>query len=190
MGAINWEKVFEEAAPEAGASAAELAELAAGFAFPLSGDEVSEIVRRQRNPFLRRDPLYRSWKPIDPRPWRLPARKLPRSYLGWLRWSNGGLFRNGEREFGFFPALDSKAGVRAMLLAYEFPEYMPGALPFALNGGGTFYVFDMRKPAVRGEYPIFCAYAGNLGFGRGEGARVAPTLLAACRGTTNVDDLL
>jgi hypothetical protein len=190
MGTIRWEKVFEEATPEAGASAAEIAEFAASVFAPLSDEEVSEIVGRQLNPFPRRDPLYKKWKPTDPRRWRLPARNMPRSFLGWLRWSNGGLFRNGKREFGLFDALGPKTGVRAMLLAYEFPEYMPGGLPFALNGGGTFYVFDMRKPTVGGEYPIYAARAGNLGFRRGEGARVAPRLLAACRGTTNVEDLL
>jgi hypothetical protein len=122
VGAINWAKVFEEAAPEPGASAAEIAEFVAGLASPLTEEEVAAIVQGQSNPFPRRDPLYKEWQPIDPRRWRLPNRPLPRSYLSLLRWSNGGFFRNGQRELGLFPALGPRSGVRAMLLAYQFPE--------------------------------------------------------------------
>ncbi len=53
--------------------------------------------------------------------------------------------------------------VFAMMLAYHVPEYMPLAVPFAFNGGGTFYMFDMRSPPVNGEYPIVCCGSGRWG---------------------------
>jgi hypothetical protein len=67
---------------------------------------------------------------------------------------------------------------------------MPGALPFAFNGGGTFYLFDMRRPARKGEYPIVCTHSGNLGWEPDEHVRIAASFEAACRGAVNVDDLM
>ncbi|HEY4262442.1 MAG TPA: hypothetical protein VGM98_19930, partial [Schlesneria sp.] len=37
-------------------------------------------------------------------------------------------------------------------------------VPFALDGAGGFYLFDMRNGPVNGEYPIATAHAGNLGW--------------------------
>lgn len=61
-----------------------------------------------------------------------------------------------------FPALDPIHGVRAIMLGYHVPEYMPGALPFAFDGCGTFYLLDMRKPAVGDEYPVLLAHSTYL----------------------------
>ena len=186
---IDWREVFEESHRARGASNKALTALAASLAEPLSPAEVEEINRGQRNPFRRSDPLYKFYKPFDAAKWDLPNRPLPAAYLSFLRWSNGGDFRNGERWFQFFPALGDEDGVRAMLLAYHLPEYMPGALPFAFNGGGTFYLFDMRRRARRGEYPVVCAHAGNLGWEADQCARVVGSFLRACRGRRNVDDM-
>ena len=69
-----------------------------------------------------------------------------------------------------------------------FPEWMPGAIPFALNGGGVFYVFDMRQQPQNGEYPILMAEAGTLDF---EYAKlIGNSFLEVCQGTTNIEDLL
>jgi hypothetical protein len=76
-----------------------------------------------------------------------------------------------------------------MMLAYHLPEYMPGGLPFAFNGGGTFYLFDMREGAVHGEYPVVCSHAGNLGWGPDACFLVASSFEVACRGQVNVDEL-
>jgi len=181
--------VFDEIQQAPGATDAMISEFVAEIRRPLSQAEVERINRSQQNPFPRHDPLHASWRPFRADRWTVPERTLPSSYLSLLRWSNGGWCRTGEREFGFFPALGEQHGVRAMMLAYHLPEYMPGALPIAFNGGGTFYVFDMRRPAVSGEYPVVCVRAGNLGWDPDECWRVADTFLAACRGPTNVDDL-
>ena len=115
---------------------------------------------------------------------------LPAEYLALLRWSDGGEFRTGKRWFQFFPAVDPIHGVLAMREGYELPRYMPGALPIAFNGGGTFYVFDVRQPMIGGEYPVCCTRAGNLGWAPDECVRISNTFLEACQGRTNVDSLL
>jgi SMI1/KNR4 family protein SUKH-1 len=186
---IGWSLVFDEGYPAAGASAAELARFVATVAQPLSAVEIETINQGQRNPFPKGDPLYASWRPFDPSLWVVPARPLPPSYLEFLAWSDGGEFRTGERWFQFFPALDPGQGVRAMLLGYHLPQYMPGALPFAFNGGGVFYLFDMRQAPMRGEYPVVCARSGSLGWQPEKCIRIAESFEAACRGTTDVDDL-
>jgi len=75
------------------------------------------------------------------------------------------------------------------MLAYHIPQYMPDALPIAFNGGGVFYLLDMREPACEGEYPIVCASSGYLGWEPRAWRLVAPSFLEACRGTVNVEDL-
>src|SRR5262249_1777501 len=75
------------------------------------------------------------------------------------------------------------------MVAYQLPQYMPGAVPVAFNGGGTFYLLDMRQPAVGGEYPVVCAHAGYLSWEPDACCVVADSFVAACRGTVNVDDL-
>jgi SMI1 / KNR4 family (SUKH-1) len=117
------------------------------------------------------------------------GQRLPSSYLSLLAWSNGGEFRMGGRWFQFFPAVDPVHGVLAISEAYGIPRYMPGALPFALNGGGTFYLLDMRETAVAGEYPVVCSHSGNLGWAPDECVRIADSFPEACRGTIDVDEL-
>jgi len=176
----DWSSVFDEAHPEAGATAADIAHLVATVGQPISPSEIEEV---------KRDLPLGSCPPFDPSRWVISDRPLPVAYLSFLRWSNGGEFRTGERHFQFFPALDPAHGVRAMLLAYHLPQYMPGALPFAFNGSGTFYLFDMRKPAVAGEYPVVCSQAGNQGWQVDQFMEVSDTFSGACRGTVDVDDL-
>ncbi|MFC4068640.1 SMI1/KNR4 family protein [Actinoplanes subglobosus] len=134
-------------------------------------------------------------QPIDASPWRLPDRPLPPSYLGLLTWSDGGVLANGDRVLQLFPT-DGPSGVRAMTLAYQLPEHMPGALPFAFNGGGVFYLFDMREPAdAHGEYPVVAAHAGSIGWVTHDDSYppecwpIAGDLPQACRGRTDIAEL-
>ena len=76
-----------------------------------------------------------------------------------------------------------------MLLAYHLPQYMPEAFPFAFNGGGTFYLFDMRRAAKRGEYPVVVSHSGDLGWEGDECIQIAESFEAACRDPVNVDEL-
>ncbi len=186
---MDWRSTFDEVQPAPGASDAEIERFSISVGQPLTAAEIVEVNRSQQNPFPVSDPLHASYLPFDPRSWVVPSRPLPAKYLSFLRWSNGGWFRTGEREFGFFPTSDPSGGVRAMLLAYHLPQYMPGALPIAFNGGGTFYLLDMRRPAVKGEYPVVCAHSGYLAWESVACFTVADSFVAACRGAVNVDDL-
>jgi hypothetical protein len=186
---IDWSSVFDEAYPVAGVSTADLERLVATVGQQLTPAEIKAINSGQRNPFPKGDPLYAAWRPFDSSLWVVPSRPLPPSYLAFLEWSNGGEFRTGERWFQFFPVLDPGQGMRATLLAYHLPQYMPGALPFAFNGGGTFYLFDMRPAAKRGEYPVVGSHSGNLGWEPDECVQIAESFEAACRGSESVDEL-
>jgi hypothetical protein len=177
---IDWPSVFAVAYPESGVSEQDLAAALTDLRRPLSEEEASQIARSQTNPFPKADPLHASWRPFDPRRWRLPDRPLPPSYLSFLRWSDGGTFGNGDRRLDpFLPC----GRLREYLLCYAVPQHMPGALPFAFDGGGCFYLFDMRAEPVRGEYPVLYVGAGNLGYD--DAVLVASTFIEACRGTTN-----
>lgn len=186
---IDWSNVFEEAYPVPGATDAILNQFVVEMVAPPTEDEIQSVHAGQRNPFPKSDPLHAKWSPFDAAGWTIPHGPLPTAYLSFLKWSNGGSFRNGERWFQFFPALDPGQGPRAMLMAYELPQYMPGALPFAFNGAGTFYLFDMRQPAATDEYPIVCAHAGYLDWEEDACRAVAPSFLEACRGAIDIDDL-
>jgi len=188
---MDWVSVFDEAHPQPGASDAVLERFVAEVARPMSAAEIREINATQSNPFPESHPLFAAqhaaWRPLDASKWVIPDRPLPPAYLSLLRWSNGGEFRTGERLFQFFPAIDPQHGVRAMMLGYRIPEYMPGAIPVAFDGCGTFYLLDMRQPAVAGEYPVVTSHAGCLGWEEDECGQVADSLVAACRAADNVD---
>jgi hypothetical protein len=186
---MDWDSVFDTTQKEPGAPQSVLDRFVAEVGLPITAQEVETINRSQQNPFPPTDPLYAAYRPFDPSAWVIPNRPLPASYLSLLRWSDGGWGRTGEREFGFFSALCPSGGVRAMLLAYQLPQYMPNTLPIAFNGGGIFYLFDMRRPAVKGEYPIVAASAGYLSWDREAWRLVAETFPVACRGTTNIEEL-
>lgn len=160
----NWQTFFDTFTKEVGASSKLIAEFERTALQPLSADEIAVVNASQQNPFPSTDPLHSAYKPFDASDWALPSFSFPDSYLSFLRWSNGGTFTKGGREFGFFPAIDSRRGVRAMMLAYHIPEYMKYAVPFAFDGAGTFYLFDMRKTPSGGDFPIVLAHAGSLGW--------------------------
>lgn len=186
---MDWASIFDVVYPRPGAADAVIEQFVAEVARPLSAAEIREVNAGQRNPFPASDPLNSAWRPFDAAAWVIPSRPLPPAYLSLLRWSDGGEFGTGERWFQFFPTLGERHGVRAIMVAYQLPQYMPGAVPVAFNGGGTFYLLDMRRPAVGGEYPVVCAHAGYLAWEPDACRVVADSFVAACRGTVNVDDL-
>ena len=111
-------------------------------------------------------------------------RDLPQSYLELLMISDGGGIEIGEREIGYF----DKQSIRDYLIDYQFPVYLPGSLPFGLNGGGVFYIFDMRKPATAGEFPILAAESGNLCYD--DAPMIAESLEQLLTEPTNIEDYL
>jgi len=192
---VDWSSVFEYQHRRPGAIERQLADFVTQVRRPPTEQEIADVAARQHDPFPSGHSLHASYQPIDASRWRLPDRPLPPSYLTLLASSDGGDFGTGERWLQLFPT-DGPTGVRAMALAYHLPEYMPGALPFAFNGGGVFYLFDLREPAdADGEYPVVAAHAGNLGWSTHDECYppecwpVADGLERACRGRTNIEDL-
>lgn len=165
-------------------SAENLAFLTNGLFAPVTDAEREEIIRLQQNPWPTHRPEHISWIPIDPVNWCFPSHPLPASYVTLLQHADGGLSVNEEREIGFFGPHD----IREYLLHYLFPAYMPLAVPLGLNGGGVFYVFDMRNPPSDGEFPILAASAGVLDFA--DSPIVAHSLAELLAGTDNIEELL
>lgn len=162
---IDWSTVFEDAHPVPGATFAELGTLH-DLAEPIRDDELSSLLLDDEG----REAA---------RAWSLPTNPPPLSYIDFLRFSNGGDFQNGDRRFRpFFPA-DT---LRSMMLRYGIPEEMPGVLPIAFDGGGVFLAFDLREPAVNGEYPIVAFHASTPVWE--EASHVADSFEALCRGRT------
>lgn len=181
---LDWLQIFDDFNKENGASEKDITALVDRVGLPLSEDEIRHINSSQTNPHPVNNPLYNFYKPFDAAKWSIPNKALPSAYLDFLRWSNGGWGRIGERTFDFFSTLD----LRIIQLEYAIPQYMPDVFPFASDSGGHFYVFDMRENAINEEYPIFVVGAGNLGF---EDAKfLAPTFMQACKGTTSAIDIL
>jgi hypothetical protein len=104
------------------------------------------------------------------------ALPLPEPYRQFLLASNGGWGRSGEREFGFFGTEE----MASYWHDYEFGEYMPRALPFALNGGGTFYVFDVRNAPLASESAVFTCDSGANTWATA--TLLADSFQAACQG--------
>lgn len=59
---------------------------------------------------------------------------------------------------------------------YEFGEWIPGAWPLALDGGGGFFCLDLRAANADEEIPVVWVHASNLGWGDDEAVRVAASL--------------
>jgi hypothetical protein len=175
-----WSSLFTASFPVEGASEDELRTLVAALSKPLSEEEISAVNALQSNAFLASDPLHRHCAAADARDWRIPTNPLPPAYLDILRWSNGGSFWSGDRRFDpFFSASE----IRPYLVGYQMPQFMPDAIPFAFDGGGNFYLFDMRRPSIGGEYPILFVGSGNLGYN--DAVLVATSFVEACRGSSD-----
>jgi len=162
----NWGKIFAEGTPVAGATAKQLTTLTQLWA-PMTKEEADWVFpynRKQRANALK---------------WRLAGYPLPASYLDFIRFSNGGTFRNGDRTFKDFFEVEN---LRPMMLKWHIPESMPSVLPFAFDGGGVFCAFDMRKPPKNGEFPIVAFHCSTPYWG--ETSPVADTFVQACRGTS------
>ncbi|PAF30470.1 SMI1/KNR4 family protein [Paenibacillus sp. 7516] len=177
-----WNDVFEkEWEKRPGAKREELHVFLQTWNDALSVQELQEIRARQKNPFPKSSPFYEQYTPLDPSSWSFPKRPLPDSHAHLLTYSNGGEFQNGERIFQFHGTPD----FREMNLAYEFAEYMPGSVSFAMDGSGNHYIFDMREASRNGEYPILFAHSGNLGYE--DCVHVADSLPELCRGTDEIE---
>lgn len=119
----------------------------------------------------------------------LPAdRPLPPSYLSFLRYSDGGEFRNGERVLRMYCTQQ----IPQRMIDYHLAELMPRAVPFAANINGVgLYTFDMRDPPdADGEYPVISAAVGGPPFDPLYNPRIATGFPQACRDRFRPERLL
>lgn len=153
---MEWDKLFADAEPQNGATAEEIDEFVRTIAAPITSDEERELLEEHRQVVGEGcfDP------PFDPTRWELPSRPLPSSYLAFLRYSNGGFFRGEHRDLD---PLFTTREVRDYMLGYSILHWMPMTLPIGFDGGGGFYLLDMRGNK-HSEYPVIWAHSGNLGF--------------------------
>jgi hypothetical protein len=173
-----WSNLFESAQPEAGATQDQLRELTESISRPPSKVELDRAVAFfQQNPNPPSDPQQDGYVPPNPAHWVMPFRGLPASYLEFLRWSNGGTFRNGERQVKFWSV---GPGPRRMMMRYFFPEFAPFVVPFAANPGtGDWYGFDTSSEPMEGEFPVVYIYHEIIR----ERLVLAPNFLDFCRNT-------
>lgn len=111
-----------------------------------------------------------------------PETNLPEEYILLLKESNGGDFTNGQREY----QLLSVEEVIAYYEAYSFPLYMPYAFPFAMDGCGNFYVFDLRENGTG----VYAVSSGNMGWTDDECCRIADSFLECLQQTELLEDIL
>src|SRR5262245_27087877 len=123
--AIDWTSIFDEIHERTSPATSEAIE---GILAPLTEVEIASLPAIRSNPYPTGHACHSSWRRIDPRKWSLPAQPLPDDLVAFLRWSDGATWRTGSREFSCFGCKE----IREYMLAYEFPEYMPGAIPLGL----------------------------------------------------------
>ncbi len=157
---MDWSTILRDDDRQPGASAATLATFARDLTAPLTADERAELRRMQA--YFSPDSTHT--EDLDPSTWAIPSRPLPRSYLSLLAWSNGGIFEPRRDGSDLYVRLLSTDEVRNRMIDYWLPLRMPGIVPFATDVGDYLYGFDMREPAVAGEYPILEIEMGALDF--------------------------
>ena len=145
------------AQPEPPASDADIAGFVHSVFAPLSANEIKELLAEHTAAVG--DGCFDP--PFDPTVWQLPKRPLPESYLAFLRYSNGGFFAGQNRDLD---PLFTTQEVRDYMLGYSIPHWMPLSCPIGFDGGGTFYLLDMRFDSQVNDYPVLFAHAGNLGY--------------------------
>ena len=143
--------------PEAPAADNDIAVFVESVFAPLTDSEIEDLVHEHKK--IVGDGNFDP--PFDPSLWQLPNHKLPDSYLEFLRFSNGGFFGGENRDLD---PLFTTHQVREYMLAYSIPHWMPKSCPIGFDGGGTFYLLDMRKSSKINDYPVLLAHAGNLGY--------------------------
>ena len=110
---------------------------------------------------------------------------FPISFLNFLKYCNIQEIENGKRYFVFYSLKD----IRDLTISYSYPKWLKGGVPFASNGGGKHYVFDMRQNSINGEYPIYAVDLCNLGWETNGIYLLGNTFLEVVTGKKDVDDL-
>ena len=124
---------------------------------------------------------YPSSRRSESERWQIPGSTLPKPYLDFLRWSDGGEFQNGDRLMQFFSTTGDN-NVREANLDYAVPRHSPDLLAFASDGGGNLYCFDMSRK----DFPIHALEVGGPPAGSWP---IEPSFMDAIQATTRIVDL-
>lgn len=98
-----------------------------------------------------------------------PSCCLPEEYLSLMQESNGGDFISGEREYQFLSVAEAMDAYEC----YMFPKFMPFAFPFAMDGNGNFYIFNLRAT----DACVYIVSAGDLGWEEDECLKAAESFI-------------
>jgi len=168
---VDWTTIFAEVnRKEDGLDPQALAAALAGIQRPFERDEIEEMLAIE--PEI--DSLQNSLARVEDR-W-------PDSWLSFLSWSNGGDFINGDRAFQDMLSVDQ---VREYTTCYGVAALLPGAIPFAMDGGGSLYMFDTREAPISGEYPIVFCHSSEIIDGWDAVTALENSFLVCCRATTD-----
>ncbi|AFZ67717.1 SMI1/KNR4 family protein [Deinococcus peraridilitoris] len=195
MSDADWDQLFDEQHERPpGATPAQLEQLNVNLFRPFSTRELAEanivtVMDAQHIAALKDDApqLLATAQRSPAHSWVLPKRQLPITFLDLLRWSDGPIVAHKKLFLQFFTTSGIN-GIREMLLAYHFPKYLPGFVPFALDGCGNFAAFDMRGAPANGEYPIVAMSSGNLF--EDDAVVVADNFVEFCYGSRSLESYL
>lgn len=110
-----------------------------------------------------------------------PVTKLCDKYISFLKESNGGGFLNGDREYQWF----SSEEVKDFYYSYKFNIFMPFAFPFALDGNGSFYLFNLRRL----DNKVYTVSASNMGWDEEECYILAESFCEMLEQKTRIDEI-
>ena len=108
-----------------------------------------------------------------------PFCELPDTYIELLKESNGGDFTTGNREYQLFSAEETLQAYQS----YNFSVYMPFSFPFAMDGCGNFYIFNLREK----DDCVYAVSAGDLEWE--ECYKIADYLVQCFRQKESLDDI-
>lgn len=111
-----------------------------------------------------------------------PSRYLPEDYLSLMQESNGGDFTYGEREYQFLSITE----VMDAYACYMFSKFMPFAFPFAMDGNGNFYIFNLRAA----DDHVYIVNAGNLGWEEDACFQIAESFVDCLKQEIHTDDFI
>lgn len=109
-----------------------------------------------------------------------PCCCLPQDYLNLIKESNGGDFMNGEREYQFL----STDRIIEYYHAYMFQLFMPYAFPFAMDGCGNFYIFNLRE----NDECVYAVSAGDMGWEEDECVKIAGNFMECLKQELPIDE--
>lgn len=111
-----------------------------------------------------------------------PSCYLPEDYLDFMENSNNRTFVYGEREYQFLEYDE----IMEYYDAYMFPQFMPYAFPFAMDGCGNFYIFNLREI----DRCVYAVAAGNKGWEKDECIKVADNFTECLGQKYSLDEIL